>query len=54
MKPIDEIYRDFPDGEPPAPRPEDLRLGVPLGILLAMIALGFWTVLVPFCNGISR
>ncbi len=55
MRSIDEIYRELPDGELPAGlATQDLRLGVPLAILLAMLVLGFWTVLVPFCSGISR
>ena len=57
MKPIGEIYRDLPGEEPeaaPARMVEELRLGGPLFILFALIVLGFWTVLVPFCSGISR
>jgi len=59
MKSIDEIYREFPD-EAREPREErtaealDPRLGWPLSLLFVMIGLGFFTVLAPFCSGISR
>ncbi len=59
MKSIDEIYREFPDEarEAHEERPAEAlepRLGWPLSLLFVMIGLGFFTVLVPFCSGISR
>ena len=57
MRSNDEIVLVYPDEESPASAAravEELRLGGPLFILFGLIALGFLTVLVPFCTGISR